>query len=428
MTRVLLVNLYYPPHHRGGYEGSCRDVAERLAARGHEVAALTSSVRTPGVDDPPGERDGAVGGVRVWRDLTAYVKRDGELWSPPPLERWRIERRNQAALRRAIDEHRPDVVGIWQLGGLSMGLVPAIVRRRLPVVYSLCDDWLSYGLALDAWIRVFRRLPRWLARAAGVVARVPTTLPDLGLTGPLLFISDVTRERARLYAPWTLADTAIVHNGIDGRSFGAPRPDRPWAGRLLYSGRYDPRKGIETTIRALAHLDGETLEVCGVGDPAEHARLVGVVEELGLGDRVEFTAVPRAELADRYRAADAVVFPSEWEEPFGLVPLEAMACGTPVASTGVGGSALFCVDGENCVRFAKGDPADLAAAVKRLAGDDELRRRVVAAGVRTAAAFDVDHLADTFEAWYDAAAGGYESGRPPERDPMVGVLGGGAPA
>jgi glycosyltransferase involved in cell wall biosynthesis len=422
VTRVLVVNLYYPPHHRGGYEGSCRDVAERLAARGHAVAALTSSVRTPGVDDPDGERDGAVAGVPVWRDLTAYVRRDGELWSPSPWQRWRIERANQRALAEAIDRHRPDVVAVWQLGGLSLGLVPAIVRRRIPIVYSLCDDWLSYGLVLDAWQRVTKRLPRWAGNVASAVTRVPCTLPDLGRTGPFLFISEVTRARARLYAPWSMDDTAIVHNGIDTRAFGAPRGERPWGGRLLYSGRYDPRKGIETTIRSLPHLPGETLEVCAVGDPLERARLEGVVAELGLGGRVSFTDVPRSELADRYRAADAVVFPSEWEEPFGLVPLEAMACGTPVVSTGAGGSSLFCVDGVNCVRFTPGDPADLAGAVKRLAGDDELRRALAAGGLRTAAAFDVDRLADAFEAWCDAAATGYASGRPAERDPLVGVL------
>src|SRR3546814_11043486 len=91
----------------------------------------------------------------------------------------------------------------------------------------------------------------------------------------------------------------------------------------------------------LTHLDaGTTLEVQGTGDPAERDRMASLAAELGLGDRVEFGSVDRAGLVERYRAADAFVFPSEWEEPFGLVPLEAMACGTPVMATGAGGSAL----------------------------------------------------------------------------------------
>jgi glycogen(starch) synthase len=421
VSRVLVVNLFYPPHHLGGYEGSCRDVAERLAARGHDVAVLTSSVRTDGVEDPPGERDGRVGGVRVWRDLTAYLVRDGAVWRPTAFERLRIERRNQAVLRAALDEHRPDVVSVWQLGGLSLGLVPTLVGRGIPLVLSVCDDWLSYGLVLDAWQRAVQRLPRPVRRVVGAVARVPTALPDLGRVGPVLFVSDVTRERARRYSPWDLADTAVVHSGIDTRAFGSPRPPKPWGGRLLYAGRYDPRKGIDTAIRCLTLLDGEVLDVCGVGDEAERARLQDLVGDLGLHKRVRFGSATRDELADRYREADLVLFTSEWEEPFGLVPLEAMACGTPVAATGVGGSGRFCVDGLNCVRFTPGDAGDLAAAVRRVAADEALRDRIRAGGLRTAAAFDVDHLADTFEAWHAAAVSGFAHGRPAERDPLTGV-------
>jgi glycosyltransferase involved in cell wall biosynthesis len=245
-------------------------------------------------------------------------------------------------------------------------------------------------------------------------------VPDLGRTGPFLFVSDLTRERSRRYAPWSMDDTAVVHSGIDTTSFGSPRGPRPWRGQLLYAGRYDPRKGIETAVRALVEpgLEDVELEICAVGDVTEKARIEAVVAELGLHGRVRFTSSPREALAEHYRAADLVVFPSDWEEPFGLVPLEAMACGTPVAATGAGGSGRFCLDGVNCVRFRPGDPADLAAAVQRVAGDAALRADIRAAGVRTAAAFDVEHLADAFEAWYEAAASGYPAGRPAERDPL----------
>src|SRR3546814_842921 len=166
----------------------------------------------------------------------------------------------------------------------------------------------------------------------------------------------------------------------------------------------------------LTHLDaGTTLEVQGTGDPAERDRMASLAAELGLGDRVEFGSVDRAGLVERYRAADAFVFPSEWEEPFGLVPLEAMACGTPVMATGVGGSGEFLLDPGNCVRFTAGDPSDLAAAVRRLAGDGALRARLVEQGFATARYFDVDRLTDAYEAWHDAAATGFAQGRPESR-------------
>jgi glycogen synthase len=413
VTRVLVLNLYYPPHHLGGYEASCADVMRRLADRGHDVAVLTSSVRPAGAVDPAGEREGT---VPVWRDLTAYVE-DDRLLSPPIHRRWRIERANQRALRRAIDRHRPDVISAWQMGGLSLGLLTTIASRGLPITYAVCDDWLSYSLELDAWNRLFRRLPAPVVRLLGSLLRVPTALPDVAGTGPFLFVSELTRARARRYAPWPVEDSVIVHSGIDTASFSPdPAPERQaWGGRLLYAGRYDPRKGLETAIRALRHLDDEVLEVRALGDPEEKRRLEALTDELGLRARVEFGTCGREELAARYRAADLVVFPSEWEEPFGLVPLEAMACGAPVAGTGVGGSGQFLLDGVNCVRFQPGDPVDLAAAVRRVAADAGLRARLVRGGLRTASAFDVERLTDDFEAWHAAAAVRFAAGRPVER-------------
>ena len=413
MTRVLVLGLRYPPHHDGGYEVACRDVAERLHDRGHDVVVLTSDLRNRGVDDPPGERRAR---VPVRRDLQAWF-RDDALYAPGMRTRLRMERANQRALRAALDEVHPDVVFVWQMGALSLGLLTTVARRGLPMVYAVFDDWLSYAPELDAWSRAFRRLPRPLARLAGAVLRLPTVVPDLGPTGTLCFISEATRTRAEELSPFSTPDATIVYCGIDGRLFtpgDAPR-GQAWEGRLLYVGRYDPRKGIETAIRALPRLPGVTLEVQGTGDQDERARLARLAHTLGVGGCVEFGSVDRATLVTRYRAADAVVFPSEWEEPFGLVPLEAMACGAPVIATGVGGSGEYLHDGVNCVRFRPGDPASLVIAVQRLAGDPGLRQRLVARGFATAAAFDVDRLTDSFEAWLTGASSGHPQGRPPTR-------------
>jgi hypothetical protein len=110
-----------------------------------------------------------------------------------------------------------------------------------------------------------------------------------------------------------------------------------------------------------------------------------------------------------------LIFPSEWDEPFGLVPVEAMACGTPVAATGVGGSGEFLRDGYNSVLFPAGDSSKLAAAVRRLECDAALRERVIRGGRRTAEQLDVDKLADSLESWHVAAAERFRSGRPSDR-------------
>jgi glycosyltransferase involved in cell wall biosynthesis len=103
-------------------------------------------------------------------------------------------------------------------------------------------------------------------------------------------------------------------------------------------------------------------------------------------NRVSFERHPRTELPEIYAAADALLFPVRWEEPFGLVPLEAMACGTPVVATGRGGSGEYLRDSENCVLFdADSGARGLAQAVARLAEDPPLRERLAAAGRELAA-------------------------------------------
>jgi glycosyltransferase involved in cell wall biosynthesis len=110
-------------------------------------------------------------------------------------------------------------------------------------------------------------------------------------------------------------------------------------------------------------------------------------------------------LHERYGDADVCVFPSEWAEPFGIVPLEAMASGTPVVATGTGGSGEYLVDGDNCVLFQPGDVGGLAEGVRALAGDPALRARLIAGGLATAARLTVDRLADQLEDIHDRAAG-----------------------
>ena len=108
---------------------------------------------------------------------------------------------------------------------------------------------------------------------------------------------------------------------------------------------------------------------------------------LGLEDRVRLLpGCGQRALATRYRAADAVLFPSSWPEPWGLVPLEAMACGVPVVASGTGGSADYLRPGENALVTGPDDPGATAAAVRRLAASPALRRRLTEGGRATAAA------------------------------------------
>jgi glycogen synthase len=410
-VRILVLSNMYPPHHYGGYEQSCRDCVDRWRERGHQVTVLTTTMRVPGVAEAPGHDDG------VRRQLHMYL-RDADLFVPPVWRRLAWERDNQRALAAALADADPDVVSVWHMGAMSMALLTALAGSGRPLVYAVCDDWPIYGPSLDGWMRLFAGRPR-LAAVAGRLFGVPTTLPDLGGSGAFCFVSEVTRRRVEEQSGWRYPIATVVYSGIDRRDFpplAGPPPPREWRWRLLYVGRVDDRKGIETLIRAMPLLpEAATLAIVGRGHAGYRQRLAALVAELGLDRRVTFDAVARSELAARYAAADCLVFPSEWIEPFGLVPIEAMACATPVVATGTGGSGEFLVDRQNCLLFPPGDAEGLAAAVTRLAGDECLRARLVAEGLALAGELTVDRLADTFDQWHLAASDRFRKGRPPDR-------------
>lgn len=410
MTRILVLTNMYPPHHLGGYELSCWDVMQRFRERGHEVTVLTTTMRVSGVADPPDEPS-----TGVHRELPWYWK-DHEILKPSPRNRLAIERENQAILRRFLDQGTPEVVSAWNMGAMSLGLLTTVVERRIPLVLNICDEWPIYAPLIDGWSHLFRRIP-----ALGSLVRrrvgVPTVVPNLGEHATFLYVSDCIRHKTETVTPWKPRISSIVYSGIDRRLFPMrPEPSVDWRWRLLHVGRIDERKGIHVAVEAMRFLPEEaTLEIAGRGDAAYLERLKRLVRELGLERRVTFTVIPREELADRYQAADVVVFPTIWDEPFGLVPVEAMACARPVVATGTGGSGEFLGDGVNCLRVPPGDAESLAAAVRRLADDRGLRERIVRDGARTADELTIDRLADTLEQWHTGAATRFASGTPSQR-------------
>lgn len=399
----------YPPHYYGGYELVCRHVMDRWRERGHTVEVLTTTMRVAGVPD-----DADVGVRRQLR----FAWEDHVLLSPPRREQLANERHNHQVLAATLNAFTPDVVSVWNMGAMSLGLLEALRRRDIPVVLNLCDDWLVYGPNLDPWTRQYLGRPRAVTALAQRTSGVPCGLPNLANT-TALFISEFTRKRAAEHSKMPTGRQSVTWSGIDEREFPVDTRatrERAWDWQLLGVGRIDERKGIEFAIRALAQLPREaTLTWNGQGDAGELARLQAIADEIGVSDRVRWDSRPRAELRTLYRSADAFLFPSTWAEPFGLVPIEAMASGTPVIGTGTGGSAEFLLDGRTALVTPPGDAGALAAAVARLAGDAALRKKLVKGGAAVAKSLTIGNLAGTLEAWHLAAAAGFADGEPSPR-------------
>ena len=399
--RILAVGNMYPPHSFGGYELVWRSAVDHLRERGHDVRELTTDTRT-GTTEPelPG----------VHRELRWHLE-GGSFAKLGPRERVALARHNHRVLDRHLAEHRPDLVTWWSMGGLTLTLLESVRLRRTPAVAFVHDDWLDYGRYVDPWLSRFTGPRRSRLAAIGErVARLPARV-DFGRAAAYVFVSDDVRRRAEGLG-LGLRDTSVAHSGIDPRLLD-PAPQREWGWRMLYVGRLDPRKGVHTAISALAHLPAAAhLDVVGGWDAAEEERLGALAADAGAADRVTFHGQRRRdELPAFYARADVVVFPVVWQEPWGLVPLEAMAQGRPVLATGRGGSAEYLRDGENCLLFEAEDPAALAAAAHRLAESAELRRRLREDGLQTAAQHTEPVFNSAVEAAVLRAAGG--STRPP---------------
>lgn len=143
---------------------------------------------------------------------------------------------------------------------------------------------------------------------------------------------------------------------------------------LLYIGRLSPRKGLELLLWSLLELSEETKLLIG-GTGRHRERLEDLTSNLGLEEQVEFLGfVPREELPSLYRSADVFVLPSTYEG-FGLVVLEAMACGTPVVGTQVGGVPDIITDTVDGFLVDR-EPAQIAKRIDTLAKDKRKRERM----------------------------------------------------
>ncbi|MBD1842360.1 glycosyltransferase family 1 protein [Cyanobacteria bacterium FACHB-63] len=145
---------------------------------------------------------------------------------------------------------------------------------------------------------------------------------------------------------------------------------------VLYVGRFDRRKGIETAVRAVGRLQHENLKLIigggsrpGQSDGLERDRIEGIVHELGLQDITLFPGrLGMENLHLYYAAADVSVVPSHYE-PFGLVAIEAMASGTPVVASDVGGLQFTVIPEETGLLAPPKDDAAFAQAIDRILAD-----------------------------------------------------------
>ena len=375
----------------GGQNVHVAALAEHLARQGHTVVVHT---RRDASDVPKVVPlcDGVVV-EHVSAGPAAPVPKDELLPHMPAFGQ---------ALARSWTESRPDVVHahFWMSG------FAALIGARdleLPVVetfHALGTVKRRFQGAADTSPPERRRIEAAVGRQ---VDRVVATC------------TDEVNELARMGVRRSRVD--VVPCGVDLEHFTPTGPSLPRNGRrrVVSVGRIVERKGIETVIEALADLGDTELLVAGGPAPEDLdadedvRRLRAVARQHGVADRVQLLGrVLREDVPALLRSADVVVT-VPWYEPFGIVPLEAMACGKPVVGADVGGLKDTVIHGTTGWLVPPRQPGRLARAISSLLEDEAIRTRFgMAAADWVATRFDWDHVARSTALVYDRVASARE--------------------
>ncbi|MFP6565247.1 MAG: glycosyltransferase family 4 protein, partial [Myxococcota bacterium] len=365
---ILLINERDPRNPlAGGAEIHIFEIFSRLAARGHEITLLAAHFRG-------GARREEVDGIDVRRLTNRYL-----FYGRVPL-----------AARRLAREFDADVVVdvLNKLPFFSPWFVP---RPCFAIVHHLFGDTafaqVAAPVAAVTWLS-----ERWIPaayREVPLLAISPSTRDDLierGLSGDRIW---------------------VVPPGVDGRVFTAPEraPEAPlivWIGRLEpYKRAADLLEALPEIVRAVPEVRVAIIGAGGARDDLEKRS-----RELGLEARVEFTGfVSEEEKIDWLRRAAVTVNTSE-KEGWGMTVIEGNACGAPSVSANVHGLRDAVRDGETGLLFACGDQGELARSIIRVLEEPGLREKLSTEGLRWAARFDWDRVADDALALIDRAIEG----------------------
>ncbi len=348
----------------GGQNVHVAELSAALAAQGHYVVVYTRR-------DDPGLPD------RVTMPGGAVVE---HVTAGPP---------------RAVPK---DELFGW-MDEFALRLEHALLRDRVDLVHA--HFWMSGYAAAKAtralrlpFVQTFHALGTEKRRHQGAADTSPGARIDVEAT--------LARTADRIIATSSAEVVELRELGADSRrlrivpcgvnlSFfdkkrSAFRLPRRRAHRIVTLSRLVARKGIEDVLRALVDIPSAELLIGGGGDATsieddpEARRLCALAGALGVGDRVVFLGrIPRAQVPSLLSSADVVVC-APWYEPFGIVPLEAMACRVPVVASAVGGLRDTVRDGWTGIHVPPRTPAAIAHAVRTLLDNRDTRKAFGARG------------------------------------------------
>ncbi len=385
--RILITGTTYSPSMNGQAIFTV-NLAERLAARGHEVTMMyPAETRQPHQSLRNGVR---LEHVRSW-PLSAWIH--ANVWVPAP---------SGADIRRIFDTAQPEVVHIQDHYPPSGAILREARRRRLRIVGT--NHFMPENIA--PYVPVLRNLPglfHWIAWnwVLNIYNRCDVVTVQSKAAASLI-------KAAGLRPP-----VYPVSCGIDLKRFHPdPSVDRqacrkrhgldPRRKIFLFVGRVDGEKRVDVLLRAMKRLDRDDLQLAVAGQGAALPGLRAQATRLGLGDRAKFTGfIPNEELHILLNSVDVFTMPSD-AELLSIASLEAMACGKPVLLADAVALPELVTPGENGYLFKPNDAADAARCMALLADHPERWAAMGQASFVRAQEHSLEKTVSKFEALYAA--------------------------
>lgn len=386
--KVLLVTDFFPPV-RGGLEFHVDLLASELTARGHDVHVAT-------VTDDPRATSSAVTVHTVaplYRSFISYVDADRPFHPPVP------DPKAIAALRRLAVQVKPDVVHAHNLLGLS-----ARVARHIPQVFTahdyalVCqrrtllrpDGSMCAGPQLQSCLRCGTdegSLLRSAAMAAGTMVGRRSLPADV-----VLAVSERVRTELRRYVRTPVQVVPGFIPATDARPLsvdGLP-PSPPY---VMYAGDPGSHKGVDLLLALWGSVDAPQAPlVLATTKPLQAA----------LPANVTAVQLSRPQTMTAFAGASVVVVPSKWHEPFPTVAMEALAAGTPVIASNVGGLPDIVRAGVDGLLVPPADGEALRHALQALLSDDRRRGEFASAARAGASRFTAASVVPRIEAVYQS--------------------------
>ena len=339
--RILIITNLYPPQELGGYGRSIHDFAQNLKLQGHQVRVITSNAPYLGGD------------TRLDEDVNRSLVLMGTYEEKislvhDPTERQKIAAHNKSALQREIECMKPNTA---LLGNLDM-LGPECIHQLL---YNLVPCWHHFGFSDPAMLPF-----------------PATAIPEPGSGYHPVANSHFT---ARSLAPALegYQPLPVIYPGAQTHLYVDLQP--PTLGgplRIAYASLLIGAKGPHVLLEALARLEamGIPFQCEMAGDHIDSSfreQLLAFAQHAGISSQIRWLGkLERHQLRELFARNQIFVFPSTWEEPFGISQVEALAAGLLVVSSGTGGAGETVHDDINGRRFKPGDSEDLAGVLREI--------------------------------------------------------------